>query len=78
MTSTKLKLSPRSRARLTGDEIIQLKRYIEDEPTAYATITRNTRIHRRTIIDAIKNGYMQLSPYLRLRDFLAELKKLTA
>jgi len=72
-----LKLSKRTKVRLTPEEIKQLKEYTEfDESAAYINIYNNAGIRRATIIATIERGWIELDPAIRLRDFLKEIKKL--
>lgn len=73
--SSKLKLSKRTRVRLTPLEMKQLKEYVEFDRAAYWNIYENAGIRRQTIIKTLERGWIELAPAIRLRDFLRELKK---
>lgn len=75
-TKKKLKLSPRTKVRLTQEEWDQLKEYVAfDTGAAYANIKANSGLHRDTVDATIERGFLELKPALKLRDFLKELKK---
>ncbi len=78
MKKTNITLSPRSKMRLTPAEKAQLAEYVADDPAARKTIKDNTGVDSRTVNKTMKRGWLELSPGLKLRDFLKELKKLTA
>lgn len=70
-----LKLSKRTRVRLSSSEMDALKKYIADETAAYANIQMNTGISWRTVNRIIELGSMELHVAIRLRDFLKAIKQ---
>lgn len=72
---TEIKLSPRNRVKLTDADREMLEAYLkEQEGSAYNTIRMNTGISRATILDTLSRGWMELRPYLKLRDFLIAIQ----
>jgi hypothetical protein len=67
---TELKLSSRSRIKLTESELAQLKSYIESSATPYADIKANTGIIRATILSIIQKGWGENAGITKLRAFL--------
>ena len=76
--ANKLKLSQRSRVRLTKDEINTLKSYVETEPAALANITNNTGVARTTVHRIIENGWAELKVAIPMRDFIKLIPKLVS
>ena len=71
-----MKLSPRTKVRLTPEELGVLRSYIEDQPAAYKNIKNNTGVSRDTILRLLKNGWAELRIALPLRAFIKLIPEL--
>jgi len=72
---SKLKLSGRTKVRLSEAEKDELKEYSDFDRSAYANIRANTGIHRDTIVATIERGWMMLPDAIKLRDYFKKLKE---
>lgn len=66
--------NPRRRVKLNPDEIELLSTFVKDEVAPFATIYKNTKIRRVTVLETIKRGWLESDPALRMRQFLKNLK----
>lgn len=71
---SKLKLSGRTKVRLSPEEVSELTEYSKFDRSAYANIRSNTGIHRDTIISTIERGWMMLPDAIKLRDFFKSMR----
>ena len=71
----KIKLSPRSKAVLTPEEMSVLKNYttVLDPDAALSIITTNTGVRTTTINSLFTRGWCELSVAQKLQKFLKEL-----
>lgn len=71
-----IKLSPRSRVRLLPDEMKELEKYLTqiDPDAGYVNITNTVGVKRETVVNAVKNGYMEFKTAEKLKEFLRALK----
>lgn len=72
-----IKLSVRSRVKLTDEEIEELKTFCDNSSNApWATIYNNINVKKETIEGMINSGGGELRVVMKVRDFLKGLKEL--
>lgn len=72
---SKLKLSGRTKVRLSAQEMHELKEYTDFDYSAYANIRKNTGLCRDTIVATEERGWMLLPDAMKLRDYFKKMKE---
>jgi Holliday junction resolvase len=74
-----IKMSVRSRVKLSAEEIETLKAFCDNEDNApWATIKKNIGVARVTIEAVLNSGGGELRVIIKIRDFVKALKEMQA
>ena len=66
-------MSKRSRTWLTDSEVKKLKHFVETDAAPFATITKSCGVNRRTVLNAIRAGFLEFGAASKLRQIIPQL-----